>query len=397
MVLYYRYKDIINNNDFTGDGVGIFMSNHDKRIIKGIILGDYVRTIRKRPEIDWEKYLLPEDKPFLHIKILDSEWYPFSTLERMTIAIVKEIAGEDMDVVRNWGRLSMDKLTHTNKSLVCANQPMESLMRFKILRGSFFNFDPIKVILITSDNAKLEINYGLIELAEKAAAYHTLGYIERLLQLSSAREINFLFEKRAWEGAPATALEIDWNQEPLLKKVRGAIFVDYVKMIKSRKDIDWNKYLLGEDLTFLTKKIEPDEWYPFPAFERMGVGILKEIANDNFEMVRLWGKELAKILIQVHESVLKKGDPMESLMRFQILRGSFFDFDPIHVMYISPTYAKFEINYSAGKIAEKAATYQALGYFEMLLQLADAKSIDHKYIQTIWDGAQTTILEIFWE
>ena len=353
--------------------------------------------IRRRKDINWDKYLLPEDKPYLKMRIIESEWYPFSTLERMAVGIIKEIAQENLDVVRSWGRVSMDRLTELNKSLVCEKQPLESLMRFKIFRGSLFNFDPIKVVLVTSGNAKLELNYQMCELAEKGAAYQTLGYIEQLLHLSGVKEINFEFHKKMWEGYPFTELEIGWSSGVRVKRVRGAFFVDYVRMIKARKDIDWKKYLLPKDMIYLDIKILDDEWYPFSTFERMGVGIITELASGNFEVVRLWGRESTKRLVEIHKSVVCQYDPMESLMRFQILRGSYFDFDPIHILNISPNYAKFEISYGLSTIAEKAATFQALGYIEMLLHLSGAKNIKHNFAQTVWDGAPQSILNISWD
>jgi len=373
------------------------MNSGTQRMVKGIILADYVRMIRNRKDINWDKYLLPEDRPYLKQRIIESEWYPLRTLERMSMGIIKEIAKNDLEVVRSWGRTSMDRLTQLNKSLVSENQPMESMMRFQVIRGSLFSFDPIKTVLITHDNAKLELNYHMNNIADKAAAYHTLGYIERLLQLSGAKVLNFEFNKMIWEGAPATELEIEWSNTPVAKSVRGALFVDYVRMIKSKKDADWKKYLLPQDLPYLEMRIAPDKWYPFPTFERMGVGIIAEIAGGNYEAVRIWGRETTRKLIAIHKSVICEGDPMESLMRFQILRGSFFDFDPIHLLSISPYYASFKVNYGTAPIVEKAATYQALGYFEMLLDLSGAKNINYNFTQTIWDGADETILQFSWE
>ena len=57
------------------------------------------------------------------------------------------------------------------------------------------------------------------------------------------------------------------------KKVKGSLFVDYVRMIKGNKDIDWGKYLTAEDMAFLDEPVADSEWYPFETFERMGLGI----------------------------------------------------------------------------------------------------------------------------
>lgn len=370
--------------------------NGSEKIVKGVIFGDYIRMLKSRKDIDWDEYLLPEDRPYLEQKVLDSEWYPFNTLERMSVGIIKEIARGDMETVRSWGKASLDRLTELNKSLVCANQPMESLMRFKVLRGSLFNFDPIKVLLISAESTQLEINYGMVELAEKGAAYHTLGYTERLLELSGAGRIKFKMKGKAWEGDPATGLEISWGDSSPVKKVRGSLFADYVRMIKKRPDIDWSKYLTPEDMAYLNRHIHENEWYPFDVYERMGIGIIKEVAGENYESVRAWGRLAGEKLVRTNKSLLSQNDPMESLMRFHILRGSFFDFDPVYIRNLSPFFAKLEINYGLSQVAEKAATYQALGYIEMLLKLSGAANIKYRFPEKCWEGAPYTVLDISW-
>jgi len=367
------------------------------RIVKGIILADYVRMIRNAKSVNWDKYLTREDKNYLNQRILESEWYPFDTLDRMAVGIITELAKGDLETVKAWGRVSMERISELNKSILCEDQPMESLMRFKIFRGSLFNFDPIKVVLITSKKVIIELNYGMSEIAEKAAAYHTLGYIERLLELAGAKQIRSEFTSKIWGNDPATVYEVEWSEAPLVKKVRGTIFVDYVRMIKSRKEIDWSEHLLPDDMVYLHRKIRNDEWYPFSTFERMGLAIINTIARGDFDAVRKWGQFLTRKLVEIHESLLRKNDPMETIMRFQILRGSFFDFDPIHIQNISPFYVKFEMNFGMSEIAEKAATYQLLGYLEILLDLAGAKDVKYEFSKMKWENSPYTILEMFWK
>ena len=49
-------------------------------------------------------------------------------------------------------------------------------------------------------------------LAEEAATYQTLGFFEGLLTLSGAKEIQFQFASRLWEGDSCTILELEWKQ-----------------------------------------------------------------------------------------------------------------------------------------------------------------------------------------
>ena len=46
-----------------------------------------------------------------------------------------------------------------------------------------------------------------------------------------------------------------------MRHVRGVLFLDYVRMLRSQKAVDWSTHLPPEDLTYLSTKIEPDAWY----------------------------------------------------------------------------------------------------------------------------------------
>jgi len=179
--------------------------------IKGVLFVDYVRMIKSRKDIDWGKHLMPDDLPFLKQKIIDTEWYPFASSERMGVAIVNEIAGGDMEAVRLWGYVSIDNLIAANNALICDGNPRESLMRFQVLRSSFFNFMAIDLKVIYDTYAKLEICYGMGPVAEEAASYQAVGFFQKLLEKSGAKDVNYTFTGKSWAGNPATILELTWK------------------------------------------------------------------------------------------------------------------------------------------------------------------------------------------
>ena len=79
-----------------------------------------------------------------------------------------------------------------------------------------------------------------------------------------------------------------------MRRVKGTLFVDYVRMLRSRKDVDWSRHLRPEDLAFLGERVRHDAWYPMDSFERMGLAILAEISSD-MQIVQAWGR--AQIVI----------------------------------------------------------------------------------------------------
>ena len=55
-----------------------------------------------------------------------------------------------------------------------------------------------------------------------------------------------------------------------MRHVRGVLFLDYVRMLRSQKAVDWAQHMTPEDAAYLATKIEPDAWYPMTTFERFG-------------------------------------------------------------------------------------------------------------------------------
>jgi hypothetical protein len=97
-------------------------------------------------------------------------------------------------------------------------------------------------------------------------------------------------------------------------------------MLRSRRDVDWSQYLQPIDLSYLVQRIEADTWYPMETFERMGLAILAEIASNDLELVRTFGRMSIDWLVTQHANLVAAFDPRDTLMRFQVLRRSFFDY-----------------------------------------------------------------------
>ena len=183
---------------------------------------------------------------------------------------------------------------------------------------------------------------------------------------------------------------MSWN-------VKGTLFVDYVRMLRTRKDVDWSKRLAAEDLPFLAQRIAANEWYPMATFERMGLAILEEIAQGDYERVREWGRASIDWLNDTQGGIVVRSDPRESLMRFQVLRRSFFDFAALELPVLSDGAARVEVSYRMGAVSEEAAANQTLGFFERLLQVAGAREPQAWFTAKAWTGAPVTVIELRWK
>ena len=182
-----------------------------------------------------------------------------------------------------------------------------------------------------------------------------------------------------------------------MRRVRGVLFVDYVRMLRSQKAVDWSKYLAPDDLPYLQTHIDPGRWYPMATFERMGNAILETVTRGELFPVQLWGRYSAAQLRAANPMLLAPNDPPETLSRFRVLRQTFFDFDALEVPLLHDNEAHIIVRYHMGMAAEEAAAYQTLGFFEGLLELAGATEVRAAFLDKSWEGDPRTLLVIKWK
>lgn len=181
-----------------------------------------------------------------------------------------------------------------------------------------------------------------------------------------------------------------------MRHVRGVLFVDYVRMLRSQKSIDWSSLLPAEDVEYLASKIDPDAWYPMATFERLGNQILRLVSRGELFPVQMWGRYSAAQLRAANPSLLAPNDPIETLNRFRVLRATFFDFLALEVLLLHDGEAEIVVRYHMGMPAEEAASYQTLGFFEGLLDLSGAKDIHGELREKSWADSGRTLLALRW-
>lgn len=179
-------------------------------------------------------------------------------------------------------------------------------------------------------------------------------------------------------------------------RVKGVLFVDYVRMLRAHSDRSWSKFLQPEDLVLLAQTIEPTEWYPMETFERYGIAILHVIAGSDLDLVRRFGHAQVAHVAGTVEHLVVPNDPRESLMRFQVYRRSFFDFEALTVLQLDDTAAELKLSYGMSPVAEEAASIQTQGFFEGLIELADGITIEAAFTQRSWTGDPRTVLRLEW-
>jgi len=182
----------------------------------------------------------------------------------------------------------------------------------------------------------------------------------------------------------------------MVRHVKGSLFLDYVRMLKLRKDVDWRSHLAPEDLPYLEQQIDTAGWYPMATFERFGLAILEMIADGDLEAVRVWGQITVRTVALRQPGSLVENDPRESLMRFHVLRRTLFDFEAATVIRVQDNEVCLQIAYQMSPAAEEAASYQTMGFFEGLVELAGGTEVKARFAEKSWLGGKTTTLVVSW-
>jgi len=167
--------------------------------------------IRSHKQYDWQTHLEPEDLPYLSSRIEPAGWYPMATFERFGNAILTNVAGDDLQAVRMWGRFSVDELSAAQPALVAPGDPVETLQRFRVLRATFFDFPALEITMLLDGEVEIAISYHMGPKAEEAASLQTMGFFERQLEVAGATNVTARLTQRSWAGDPRTLLHVSWD------------------------------------------------------------------------------------------------------------------------------------------------------------------------------------------
>jgi hypothetical protein len=169
--------------------------------------------IRRQKDVDWSRFLGPADLAFIHQQISVDGWYPMTVFERLGNAILAQGGGVSLGAVRIWGQMSASSFAAAQPSLIARGDPMESLMRLKVLRASLFDFPAFDIPMLTNGQAHVLISYQMGAAAEEAACFQTMGFCEGVVSMAGGRHAEGRFRERSWAGGARTILELEWHED----------------------------------------------------------------------------------------------------------------------------------------------------------------------------------------
>jgi hypothetical protein len=173
-------------------------------------------------------------------------------------------------------------------------------------------------------------------------------------------------------------------------KVKGTMIIDYVKIIRSNADKDWNLYLEDEDWEIINGQVLSSAWYSYQCFRRLGYAVFKEIAQSDLEAVRFFGKINIKNTLKIYKGVLVPGDPVASAENFAKLRRNFIKADAdTRMIEHGDNWLKYKVTApSHEKDAEglEAFCHQIAGNLEGIVEETGGKNVSVELESTETEG-----------
>jgi len=181
------------------------------------------------------------------------------------------------------------------------------------------------------------------------------------------------------------------------KHVKGTLFQEYAQMIRKNKNIDWSKRLKPEELELIKQIILPNMWYPMETYQRLGAAIFEELAKGSLDAARLWGRMSMERMADLYKvTLVVEHFPLRTLEKFRLISRRFFDFEGFHVTVLGDNKASIQIDRGFGDLAMPAYSFQMLGSFERLIELAGGKEVKAAFTAKAWEGAPHSIIELEW-
>ena len=177
---------------------------------KGTILVGWAKTIHANKDNAYEHRITPSDKQILAGRILSSSWYPYDTYKRCFLAVTEVEAGNDLQLVRAWGKQHGKQIVETvYKKLVATTSPMQTLERYRTIWEMFYDFGEC-VVEPTSKRSAI-ITIQRFDQHFEPLYHLIMGWLEGSLELTGATNIQLQLLKCSWLDDEQTSYDVRWH------------------------------------------------------------------------------------------------------------------------------------------------------------------------------------------
>ena len=171
--------------------------------VKGSMLVLLVKAIRADKSGRLLAAVPAEHRPTVQGMILSIHWYPFEVYRAIQDALVRVLANGDMEIVRQWGRLTAEEtMTKTYSAVLRPGDPLGTLTNYEAFFRRFFDGTDFTVKDLGGGRALVRV--AGFEPGWQPIYHIVRGWLERSLALVGCVAPSVEFHAKSWEGGGAT-------------------------------------------------------------------------------------------------------------------------------------------------------------------------------------------------
>jgi hypothetical protein len=188
--------------------------------------------------------------------------------------------------------------------------------------------------------------------------------------------------------------------EPGKEKVKGVIFLDFVKTIRTSKDDRILSYLTEKDREVISGMIFPSGWYQLDTFLHCLTAVYEVLGEKKPENARMWGRVFGgKIFTGIYKDIIfsNDNDIMVALKGFALTSKTFFTDSGLEMIYADGKKAGFRVTRVPQLPAITIFFHVLAGSLEVYIEMAGGKNPRVSFTEKVVNGKKEVVYETLWD
>jgi hypothetical protein len=181
-------------------------------------------------------------------------------------------------------------------------------------------------------------------------------------------------------------------------RIRGIFLQDYIKIVQSTPELEWDRFLTEADWEVVRGTILPTAWYPADTMAHIGRGIFEMRSKGNYAVVRLHGRARATDAYdEATRKFLIKGDPNFSLLAFVSIVGRVIE--GVTVKLEQSGHKEAWVSFFPVDNVPAWDLFREIqaGTLEALVELNGGKNARSEFLSETRDGREACLVQVAWE
>jgi len=184
------------------------------------------------------------------------------------------------------------------------------------------------------------------------------------------------------------------------EKVKGTIFVDFVKTIRSSKDDRILSYLTEKDREVISGMIFPSGWYQLDTFLRCLTAVYEVVGDKKPGNARMWGRVFgSRIFSGIYQDTKfgNEGDVLVALKGFALTSKTFFTDSGLEMVSSEGKKAVFRVTRVTEIPAITIFFHVLAGSLEVYIEMSGGQNPRVSFAEKVVDGKKEVVYETLWD